>query len=188
MYSCMVAHFRTRARVPDKFAARNTPDALVAVRRRPRGREPTPSWRMTDARTGAMLPSRRIVAVKYNAIEFQEMMSAICVEYTPELGYLAVVEGEEVWVYEATKTHGHGGNIFDYYTFSANNSGDMGWLPDDVLVCEASPDALAADALPADALPDALAADAIPDALVADYTPDAADLYATDGWEELFSC
>ena len=60
-------------------------------------------------------------------------------------------------------------------------------------ICEASADALAADALPADALPadalpDALAADAIPDALVADYTPDAADLYATDGWEELFSC
>ena len=58
MYSCMVAHFRTRARVPDKFAARNTPDALVAVRRRPRGGEPTPSWRMIDARTGAMVPSR----------------------------------------------------------------------------------------------------------------------------------
>ena len=144
---------------------------------------------MIDARTGAMLPSRRIVAVKYNAIEFQEMMSAICVEYTPELGYLAVVEGEEVWVYEATKTHGHGGNIFDYYTFSANNSGDMGWLPDDVLVCEASPDALAADALPADALPDTLAADAIPDALVADYTSAApANLYATDGWAAFFSC
>ena len=143
---------------------------------------------MIDARTGAMLPSRRIVAVACDAIEFQEVMSDLCVEYTRELGYLAVVEGEEVWVYEATKTHAHGGNRFDSYTFSAKQSGDKGWLPDGVLVCEASPDALAADALPADALPDTLAADAIPDALVADYTPDAADLYATDGWEELFSC
>ena len=79
------------------------------------------------------------------------------------------------------------------YTFSAKQSGDQGWLPDGVLVSEASPDALAADALPADALPDAivadalpeaLAADAVPDALVADYTLDAADLYATDGWDE----
>ena len=151
---------------------------------------------MIDARTGAMLPSRRIVAVAYDAIEFQEVMSDLCVEYKRELGYLAVVEGEVVWVYEATKAHAHGGNRFDSYTFSANQSKELGWLPDGVLVCEASPDALVADALPADALPDAivadappdaLAADAIPDALVADYTPDAADLYATDGWEELFS-
>ena len=175
------------------IAVHNTPDTCVAVSRRPRGGEQTPSWRMMDARTEPMPATRRVVTVNYEAVEFQELMSAKCLERIQELGYLAVVKGEEVWVWEATKTHGHGGNIFDSYTFSVNNSGDMGWLPDDVLAGEASPDAhaadaLPADALPADALPDALAADAIPDALVADYTPDAADLYATDGWEELFSC
>ena len=127
---------------------------------------------MIDARTGAMLPLRRIVAVAYDAIEFQEVMSDLCVEYKRELGYLAVVEGEVVWVYEATKT---ASTPIRFLRTSQKNWGGSRtgyWF--------ARPPPTPSWRTHSRRTP--------PDALVADYTLDATDLYATDGWEEFFSC